>query len=395
MGGQWFLLLLPVAAAFGWWYGRRSLRRRQVNHQHALPRDYYKGLNYLINEQPDRATDVFLRVLDVDSESIEVHYALASLFIKRGEVDRAIRIHQNLIARPTLSREQRNETLFYLAQDYLRAGVLDRAEGIFRELDNNPNYAIKSLNALLNIYQQQQEWKKAIEIAHCLQRRDSEDYAERIGQYYCELAEQTPAGSSQQRKLLRLALSNDAGCGRATLIEGGALLKNRRYKEALRVLRRIEKQDVSLIGEALQLMEGCWSMVDGNREKMNYLNSLMQRYPNMGVLYTYMDGLAIQDANAANLMKSRLKSYVEQYPSIKGVLALLQFSREAKGGCEGQVIRLLKSLDSSSGGYQCSHCGFEGHAMHWQCPSCKSWNHIRHQNISGEQSLFWSKKDVE
>ena len=154
------VILLPVAALSGWYYGRKDARER-INSPAGVPgmsQDYFKGLNYLLNDRPDKAIEVFIKVLEVESETVETHLALGNLFRRRGEVDRAIRIHQNLVARPSLDKEQRALALLELGIDYMRSGLLDRAETLFKELIQTGMYERQVLRHLVDIYQQEQDW---------------------------------------------------------------------------------------------------------------------------------------------------------------------------------------------------------------------------------------------
>ncbi len=372
-------LLLPVAAISGWWFGWRAAKKRVVLENERLPPEYFEGLNYLINEQSDRATSLFIKVLDVNSETIEVHYALASLFLKRGEVDRAIRIYQNLLARPTLSKEQRSETLYCLAQGYLKAGVLDRAEGLLNDLISDAGYGLLSLKSLLNIFQQQREWVSAIDIARRLQKRDRLSYSKQISHYYCELAEQQPVHSTEWSRAIKAALSSDRNCVRATIMQGHALLSLGRYSQALNTFKKIEQQDASFIYEALLSMLQCWESMDKPEQALAYLNSLMVRYPSLDILSLYAELGSRLDDNGE--FKSTLRNYVLHYPSLKGILSLLKI----EGVCQliledAALADSLKSLDSQELSYRCAQCGFLGHSLHWQCPSCQAWGEIRRIN---------------
>ena len=162
-------LLLPVAALSGWWIGRRRGNSNKNQSSSSIYPEYFKGLNFVLNEQPDKAIEVFIRMLEVDSETVETHLALGNLFRRRGEVDRAIRIHQNLIARPTLDREQRAHALLELGMDYMRLGLLDRAEGLFLELVESDLHLNQAYTELLEIYQQEKDWENAINIARKLE----------------------------------------------------------------------------------------------------------------------------------------------------------------------------------------------------------------------------------
>ncbi len=368
-------LLLPVAAASGWWLGWRSAKKRTASTCKNPPSEYFKGLNYLINEQADHATSIFLKVLDVNSETIEVHYALASLFLKRGEVDRAIHIYQNLLARPTLNKDQRSETLYYLAQGYLKAGVLDRAEGLLNDLVNDANYALLSLKSLLNIFQQQREWSRAIDVARRLQKRGNQEYSIQIAHYYCELAEQQPTQSTAWSRAIKAALSSDRNCVRATLMQGHSLLGLKRYSQALSTFKKIEKQNASFIYEALPAMLRCWELMEKPERAMAYLNALMTRSPSLAVLSLYAELGARVDGS--DEFKSQLKEYVLHYPSLQGILSLLKVEGVCQPIFEDRALTgAVMSAESSALNYRCNRCGFQGHSLHWQCPSCQAWGQI-------------------
>src|SRR5436190_18436361 len=179
-------LLLPLAFLSGW-FAARLEARRQAGRSFDLPSAYFKGLNFLLNEQPDKAIEIFIQVLEVNSETVETHLALGNLFRRRGEVERAIRIHQNLIARPTLNREQRTYALLELGQDYFKAGLFDRAENLFLELAEVRAHSEQALRLLLNIYQQEKEWDKAIQTGRRFARVSGKRMDDVIAQYYCEL----------------------------------------------------------------------------------------------------------------------------------------------------------------------------------------------------------------
>ena len=249
-------LLLPVAAISGWVAGRRSKPDVQDARQNTISPIYLKGLNYLLNEQPDKAIDVFIKLLEVDSDTIETHLALGSLFRRRGEVDRAIRIHQNLIARPSLTKEQRSQSLFELGQDYLRAGLLDRAEALFSDLIVSAPHTEVALNYLIDIYQQEKDWEKAIETARRIEVKTGNKQYMRVAHYYCELAEQAIQKGDKIRahKLVKKALNTNKNSVRASLLDGKLEIQNGNDKTAIKSLRRVEQQDISYLGEAIPLL---------------------------------------------------------------------------------------------------------------------------------------------
>ncbi|MEW8498538.1 MAG: tetratricopeptide repeat protein, partial [Candidatus Thiodiazotropha taylori] len=183
-------MLLPVAAASGWFAARRGVAVKSQKQPQEISPVYFKGLNYLLNEQPDKAIDLFIKLLDVDSDTVETHLALGNLFRRRGEVERAIRIHQNLIARPSLSREQRAQALLELGQDYMRAGLFDRAENLFIELTELKLHNEQANIYLLEIYQQEKDWKRCLEVADRITVSHYPALHNSIAHFYCELAEE-------------------------------------------------------------------------------------------------------------------------------------------------------------------------------------------------------------
>ena len=189
MGIEVLFLLLPLAVLSGWWIGRKSVIKSHVGSPIGIPSDYLKGLNFLLNEQPDKAIEIFIQLLEVNTDTVETHLALGSLFRRRGEVDRAIRIHQNLIARPTLNQEQRAQALYDLGQDYMRAGLFDRAETLFSELIDSGPHTESALRQLIDIYQQEKDWAKAIETARRVELKTGTKLSGLIAHYYCEQAE--------------------------------------------------------------------------------------------------------------------------------------------------------------------------------------------------------------
>lgn len=258
MNDLW-LLLLPVAAASGWFAGLGHKSGQKDPSSEILPSDYFVGLRYLINEQPDKAVDIFIKMLDVNSDTVETHLALGSLFRKRGEVNRAIRIHQNLIARPQIQKEQRIHALFELAQDYMRAGVLDRAEQILLELIQLNGEDTASHQYLLSIYEQQKDWDKATQIAKKIEVKMRISMQTEIAHYNCELG------------LPQAALRLDKNCVRASILLGDINAKNGNYKAAIRAYKKVRDQDPEYISEVIRPLSKCYEQLGDEQGFINYL----------------------------------------------------------------------------------------------------------------------------
>src|SRR3990167_1046957 len=188
MKATWVLLYL-ISILIAWALGYFMRLKEMPGRKFMLPRDYLVGLNFLLNEETDKAVDVFIKMLEVDSDTVETHLAVGKLFRRRGEVDRAIRIHQNLIARPQLEKNYREQSLFELGQDYLSAGMLDRAERVFLELVNAKSHAAQALKILIDIYQQERDWLNAIDMAERYESATRQNMQPVIAHYYCELAD--------------------------------------------------------------------------------------------------------------------------------------------------------------------------------------------------------------
>lgn len=247
---DWFLYgvlaLLPIAAYSGYRLGRKQ-RKEQKSSNGSLSSNYIKGLNYLLNEQADKAVDTFIDLLTVDTDTVETHLALGNLFRKRGEVDRAIRLHQNLIARPQLKTEDRNTALYQLGLDYNAVGMYDRAVSLFNELLSDPEHKSESLHQLLNIYQLTKDWDQAAKIAEQLQSSLGEEQSKPLAHFYCELADQKQIEGDIKAALanLKKALSINPDSVRASILQGDIYLQQSNFKQAIKAYQRILKQDIA------------------------------------------------------------------------------------------------------------------------------------------------------
>ena len=320
---EWLFLLLPIAAMSGWLSARKHYKKPSNPKQSYFDPEYFKGLNYLLNEEPDKAIDVFIRLLEVNSETVETHLALANLFRRRGETERAIRIHQNLIARPTLTLLQREQALIELGLDYMSAGVLDRAELLFLELLNSTAPPSDAYEHLLNIYQQERQWQKAINIAKKLHSQDPQKKKTEIAQFYCELAEEALDNMSQKALvLLKKASKFDSNCVRASLLRADLHIKDGHYNKALKSLNRIEQQDPHYIPEALPLLKTCYQKLDKLPAFDIWLKLVLVRHPIMTsvhLMLTQVIEIQYGLEEAQNYLQQQLKSK----PSIEGLDTLL------------------------------------------------------------------------
>lgn len=386
---EWLFLLLPVAAASGWWAARRSLQRPHSQQRSELSSNYFKGLNYLLNEQPDKAIEVFVRMLEVDSETVETHLALGNLFRRRGEVDRAIRIHQNLIARPTLSRQQRTQALLELGQDYMRAGLLDRAETLLQELIDMNDHVEPALRHLVDIYQQEKEWDKAIGAIQKLELTTGKRKNAVIAHYYCELAEQARNHQDQElaRQMLKRALDSDRDCVRASLLSGEMEMEAGDYHAALRAFKRVQHQDPAYLPEIIDPLLECHGKLGLIGDLVDYLRRLLHEHNSITLMLTLAELLRQQhgDREAALFITEQLRIR----PSVRGLDRLIELNLAHTEGSARANLLILRDLVvkllEGKPVYKCNNCGFMGKSLHWQCPGCKNWNTVKPiQGVEGE-----------
>ncbi len=378
---EWLFLLLPIAALSGWLAARSHYKKHYAKRVAPFNPEYFKGLNYLLNEQPDKAIDVFIRLLEVNSETVETHLALANLFRRRGETDRAIRIHQNLIARPSLTPTQRNQALVELGLDYMNAGVLDRAEHLFLELLSTPSTPPQAFEQLLRIYQQEKEWPKAIEMAKKIQSQTKQKLGPIIAQFYCELAEKnnnTPTRTVLD--LIKQAHAHDPNCTRATLLEANVHISMNKYRKALKSLYRIEQQNHLYIHEALPLLLKCHQQLNSLAAFEAWLRTLLSRHPNMTssrLMLTHV----IQQQYGSQKAQDYLHQQLEQHPSVEGLHTLISLGEESNPILVPLIQGITDTLVRRGHRYTCPNCGFSGKNMHWHCPGCKQWGTIRPTEI--------------
>lgn len=373
-------LLLPVAAASGWFAAKRSNKRIEASAKDYTPA-YFRGLNYLLNEQPDKAIDVFVQMLEVDSETVETHLALGNLFRRRGEVDRAIRIHQNLIARPTLNRDQRAQALLELGQDYMRAGLFDRAESLFDELGEMKLYQEQALANLLIIYQQEKEWKNCLKVARKLEKLTGKSHGVERAHYYCELAEEAKSNNDQREAsaLLRKAQGSDSECVRASILQGEIEVANGAYKAAINAFKNIERQDPAYMNEIMPPLVECYRQQDNRRELIVYLQQLFKRHQSIEPALTLTR--FIQEDEGDEAAAGFITKYLNQHPNLEGLDQLIALHLESAKDKASDTLhivqQLVRKLLQSRPAYRCSRCGFTAKTLHWQCPGCKSWSSIK------------------
>ncbi len=371
----WWLLGIPFFFALGWIAARVDIRHLLAESR-SLPRSYYKGLNALLNDEPDKAIDIFVDIARVDPETAELHFALGKLFRQRGDIERAVRVHQNLLSRPDLLPEIVSQAKYELGQDYLKAGLLDRAEETFNQLAVS-QYGAPARRALLEIYQREKQWKRAIDAASALQESGAGGYQKEIAQFHCELAQDELVHISPDVALTTLekALSFDRNNVRAMILIGDALLAKGDVEEALRAWRRVEQQSVPHVALVAQRLMDGYRTVGRAREGANLLKDYMMQAPSIDLLeVAFKAELELDGADIANLMVS---DELRRTPTLLGLDKLLEarlMVAPQEGRSELSLVKnLVGNYAQKLARYQCSHCGFKAKQFYWQCPGCSRW----------------------
>ena len=374
-------LLLPIAALSGWLAASKKNASAAASGHVDFSADYFTGLNLLLNEQPDKAVDVFIRMLEVDSDTVETHLALGNLFRRRGEVDRAIRIHQNLIARPTLSKDQRAQALLELAKDYMRAGFLDRAENMFLELVDNKIHKAAALDHLLDIFQQEKDWEKAIDISHQIEGMGRKHTSVMSAQFCCELAEiaLNKGETRQALKTIKRALAFDRQCVRATLLMGKIEQRMGNTRAAIKIFKQIEKQDPTYLSEIVAPLLECYQSIGQADEAEQYLRHIAKEYGGISVILALAELTRLKSGDKSAI--ETLLQVMKDKPSLRGLERLLTFMLSGSQGETRHTLVLLqelvRKLMENQSIYQCVNCGYRAKVLHWKCPTCKRWNSIK------------------
>ncbi|CAM0998738.1 lipopolysaccharide assembly protein LapB [Rhodanobacter sp. Root179] len=373
--------LVPIAFVLGWWTSRQFGARRSGAEVSALSSDYFRGLNYLLNEEQDKAIEVFLKLAEYNRDTVETHLALGNLFRRRGEVDRAIRLHQHLVSRPGLTDAMKTVALLELGEDYMRAGLLDRAEALFCDLVAMNAHAPSALRHLIAIYQHERDWHKAIEHARRLEVMTGEDEAPMIAQFYCELADRSRqhGARAEARDYLRQAFECQPGCVRAFMLTGRLLSEDGQHADAVTAYESAIQTDIAFTPEILPPLLNSYARSQQMERAESFLREMIGRYhgvsPVLALAHLYKE----RDGERAAI--DFLTTQLRQRPSVRGLMALIDATMDKIEGEARENFLILRDLTrkllEGQAMYRCSRCGFGAKAHHWQCPSCKSWSTIR------------------
>jgi lipopolysaccharide assembly protein B len=369
---QWLLIGLPVAFALGWIASRFDLR--QVRHDSRdAPRAYFKGLNLLLNEQQDKAIDAFIEAVQNDPDTAELHFALGNLFRRRGEFERAVRVHEHLLSRADLKAGERDRAQHELAQDFMRAGLFDRAEDAYRALDGSA-FAGPARLALLSLYERSRDWHKATEVATRLEQAGHGSFASRIAHYACELATQADEAGRPDDAEAALKRARDAApqAPRPRVLEGQRHARAGRHEQALEVwddLRQRQPAAFLLVAEDYADSARACGRETAARAA---LAALFEQLPALELLR------ALERLGAT----PPLLPYLRRHPTLSAAQQWLAqppgaWSEEGVQAVRDAVAQAARPLQR----YRCAACGFEAQHYFWQCPGCLSWDSYPPQRI--------------
>ncbi|OYY93471.1 MAG: lipopolysaccharide assembly protein LapB [Hydrogenophilales bacterium 28-61-23] len=377
----WYLLVIPLFFGLGWVAARVDIRH-VMEESRAVPRSYFKGLNYLLNEQPDKAIEAFLEVAKMDPDTLELHFALGALFRRRGELERAIRIHQNMADRADLSQDQRMKALYELGEDFLKAGLLDRAESVFRRLEGGA-HALDSLRNILEIQVLTKDWRAAIETALRLEKLGCPAQNADTAHYYCELAlgAMLKGDIEIARGELEHALLENKRSARAWMLLGDLEAKLGANDAAIAAWRRLEEVNPAYLPIVSERLTQAYGRGGRQDEAIALLKAYLERRPSPDLLHFLFQTVA--QARGWDAARQLAAEELKRHPSLRALDDYLQASNamqspdQADQGVENRLAQdLVHRQVSRNAYYLCSSCGFKARQYFWQCPACARWESI-------------------
>ena len=376
----WYALLLPLAAISGWVIGRRGGERHSDSQVSKLSTTYFRGLNYLLNEQPDKAIELFLHIAELDKDTFETQVALGHLFRRRGEVDRAIRLHQALVQRPDLNDPQKVQALLALGEDYMKSGLLDRAETVFTDLARIDQRAPQALRHLIGIYQAERDWAKAIENASRYEAVTGEPMGRLVAQFECELADRHRAAGhvEEARAAIARAYAADSTSVRAGMLEGRIEVEAGNDAAAIRAFERAARHDPDYLPELLPALLASYARVGDTTGARTFLAQMAEHY--RGVSPVLALTRLVEAEEGIGSARAYLAQQLKDRPSVRGEAALIDLTLVENADPVATLHDLKHITDQllvRNPSYRCSRCGFGARSHHWQCPSCKEWGTVK------------------
>jgi lipopolysaccharide assembly protein B len=377
----WWLLILPLFFTLGWIAARVDIKQL-ISESTTLPAAYFKGLNFLIGDQHNKAVEAFSEAIHANSDSLELHFALGSLFRRTGETDRAINMHLNLLDKKELTDNQKDAVKAELAQDYLKAGLFDRAEELFKNLKDK-RYHQPALRALLEIYVREREWVHAIETATELERLSGISFRKEIAQYHCELAMNAMIDQQPDQVRLHLANALDANkkCVRANVLLGDLEMQSGSHAAAISHWKHIEFQDPEYLGLVATKLLKSFTALDKSKEGIALLRTYLENYKLPSLMTALYEATMTEEGaeSAATLARNELirKPNLQTLDQLLQARAMSETNSNTKGYQDIQLMQqTVRNAIGNRAAYHCNQCGFRAKQYHWQCPACNAWESL-------------------
>jgi len=375
-------LLLPIAAAYGWYMGRRSALQEQQQEANRLSREYVDGVDFLLSNQQEKAVSLFLDMVKEDSGTFEAQLTLGNLFRSKGEVDKAIRIHQSIMESTAISFEQRLLVVQQLGYDYMSAGLYDRAESMFHQLTDEDDFKVAALQQLLIIYQSTSDWSKAIDVAEKLVKSGKTEFKAEIAHFYCELALQFMSVDDLDKALtlLKKAESVDKNCVRVSIMLGRIWIAKDKDDKAIECLEKVVEQDQEFISEALPLLYECYQRTGNIDAWIYFLKRCVDA--NTSTVAELMLADILEQQEGRETAQVYINRQLQRHPTMRVFYRLMSDQlADAEEGRAKESLRLLRDLVGEqiriNPRYRCQKCGFTSHSIYWHCPSCRSWATVK------------------
>jgi lipopolysaccharide biosynthesis regulator YciM len=375
-------LLLPVAMGYGWFMGRNSVKQNDHSEKQALSIKYSTGLNYLLSNQQDKAIDYLLEALKVEDDTVEAHFAMANLFRRRGELDRALKVHEHLVRQKHLPNSAKQQAVFELAKDFLSAGLYDRAETMFHKLLKSKLYGLKSLSSLMKIYQSTKDWQQGIALKKAIVKTRDKKLLHNLANFYCELASVALAQDEfiAVIELLENALSHDPNSCRANWLMAQVYENHQQHNEACQCYKAIYEQDKEFFPDVIDKMFACYQALDAEEEFYQFIRKVYDETGSTSALISYLTHL--EQGKGANHAKAFILSALKRRPTIRGFKHFVKMQmndNQAENTADNlEVIReLVSAYLNVKHRYSCRTCGFNSSTHYWSCPSCHDWEQLK------------------
>ncbi len=375
-------LLLPIAMAYGWYMGRNSIKQNDQTAKQDLSIKYSTGLNYLLSNQQDKAIDYLLEALKVEDDTVEAHFAMANLFRRRGELDRALKVHEHLVRQGHLPAKDKQQAIFELGKDFLSAGLYDRAEKMFTKVLKSKDYGLKSLNNLLKIYQSTKDWQLGIDLKKAVVKTKDVKSLHTLANFYCELA--TIALEKDEFiaviELLEEALALDPNSCRANWLMAKIYENHQQYEQACQCYQSIYQQDKEFFPDVIENMHHCYLQLEAGDEFFVFIRKVYEETGSTSALLKYLEH--VETKHGVNKANEFILSALKRRPTIKGFkhfvkMQMAESSKENNGENLDVIKELITAYLNMKPRYSCRTCGFNSSTHSWSCPSCHGWEQLK------------------